>query len=334
MGSQQMRIGVLGGGVMAGVHLANLASSERATVVGFAATAVSTEVEALSMKIEAEHMTVDQLLAPGTLDAVVIATPTDTHAEFACRAMEAGMSVFCEKPVARRQVEGNRLAEVAASTHAKMAIGFDLRYAPEYDAARRHIVDGILGEIATVRLLRVNASPADSKPWYGEPARSGGPLLDMAIHDLDWCRWALGPIRRVYARQSGPAGKEVASIVLRLDCGAIAYVDSSWRDSSFMSELEVCGTEGLYRVSGSGDAGFELVKSVPEAPSSYLPSGVSDLAPSDDPYRMEIEAALAWFAGGPEPRAVLADGLAALAVVTAAEESVRKGIPVEVKETS
>jgi len=319
---------------MAAVHFANLASCERATVVGFAANAVSKEVEILSRRIAAERMTVDQLLAPGILDAVVIATPTDTHADLACRAMDAGMSVFCEKPVARSREEGKRVADVAASTHARVAIGHDLRYAPEYDDARRYIVDGLLGEVATVRMFRVNVSPANVKPWYGEASRSGGPLFDMAIHDLDWCLWALGPVRRVYARQSGPAGKEVASIVLRHECGAIAYVDTSWRDSRLMSGLEVCGTNGLYRVSASSDTGLQVVRSEQEVPASYLPTGVSDVPPCDDPYRMELEAAMAWFDGGPEPRAVLADGLAVLAVVTAAEESIRKGTPVEVRKTT
>jgi predicted dehydrogenase len=117
---------------------------------------------------------------------------------------------------------------------------------------------------------------------------------------------------------------------LRHACGAIAYVDVSWRDLGLVTRLEVCGTDGLYQVDGSSQAGFALCVDS-SLPASYLPGKALDRMPADDPYRLELEAALAWFEGGPEPRAVLSDGLAALQAVAAAEESIRSGSPVEIE---
>jgi predicted dehydrogenase len=325
-----LRVGVLGGGAMAAVHLRTLSSSPYARVVGVAAKTLSTEVLALAELVGAQCTSVDRLLETGGLDAVVIATPTDTHADFACLAAEHHVAVFCEKPLARHPAEGERIANAVAAHGTKVAVGHVLRYFPEYEQARRVVLGGKLGTISTARMFRVNASPATVKGWYAEPSRSGGLLFDLAIHDLDWCRWTLGPVRRVYACQSGESGHEVVSVLLRHTGGAIAYIDASWRDKRLQTGLEICGTAGLYRVGGSTDAGFELSLDVAGAP-SYLPGDAFDSVRADNPYRVELEDALGWFAGGPPPRSVLADGLAALRVAAAAEESIRRARPIEVE---
>lgn len=325
MVSRPLRLGVLGGGTMAAVHLAGLTGSRRAKVALVASLETTPRVERLAQQLEADVVGVDELLADDTLDAVIVATPTDTHAELVCRALETGADVLCEKPLARTPAEGDRVAEAARRRDAKVAVGHVVRYFPEYEAARDEVVSGRLGTIATARLVRLNSSPAALRPWYGELARSGGCLLDMAIHDLDWCLWALGPVRRVYARRSGATGREVASIVCRHVAGTISTVEVSWHDDAFETAIEVCGTDGLYRAEGSMDAGLSLGGDPAEL--SYVPEGGPT---DDDPYVRELAAALDWFAGGPPPRAVLEDGLAALTLAAAAELSAATGEPVEV----
>lgn len=344
--STPRRVGLLGAGTMGGVHAQGLFASDRAVLAAVAPPEVSGEVARLASAAGAATVSVDELLASDRLDAVVVATPTDTHAELACRAMEAGMDVFCEKPVSRTLAEAARMVETSERTGAKVAVGHVVRYFPAYQEARELIRAGTLGTVSTARLRRLNANPARVRAWYGEPRRSGGPVLDMAIHDIDWCLWALGPVERVFARGvDGPTG-DVATVLLRHRGGALSTVETSWRDRTFTTSLEVCGTAGLYRAPepGAVELVVELDEQAPaparaeaaaasddEDGASYLPGQEAEPAP-EDPYRVELEAALAWFAGGPPPLATLGDGVAALQTAEAALLSMRQGRPVGLKD--
>jgi predicted dehydrogenase len=261
----------------------------------------------------------------------VIATPTDSHAAYACRAIEAGVSVFCEKPLARTLAEAERIRDLAERRGAKVAVGHVVRYFPEYAAARELVARGELGTPITARLARHNSSPASLSDWYAEPERSGGVLLDMAIHDVDWCLWAFGPAERVYAVRAGGMGREVASLTIRHRAGTISYIDASWRNPTFATSLEICGTRGFYRVEGSGSAGFALVEERHDDAASYLPPATATPV-QDDPYVLELQAAFEWFRGGEPLPATLADACEAIRVVEAAEESIGSGAPVTLGE--
>lgn len=332
---------------MAGVHARTLLASDLAELRAVAAPEVSGEVARLAEAAGASLWSPDGLLGSGQLDAVVVATPTDTHAELTCRALEAGLHVFCEKPLSRNLDQAHQVRDVSERTGAKVAVGHVVRYFAPYRAARELIRTGQLGTVSTARLRRLNTSPARVRDWYGDPRRSGGAVLDMAIHDIDWCLWALGPVQRVFARGVGMPDGDVATVLLRHRNGALSSVETSWRDRSFTMSLEVCGTAGLYQAPEPGSAAL-VIELDEEAPASYLPPGQSAPAQTGkrdqtdkrhqtepdaaDPYRVELEAALDWFAGGPPPLATLSDGLAALQATEAALISMSQGLPVEVKE--
>lgn len=329
--STRTRVGLLGAGTMGGVHASGIHASERAVLAAVAATEVSAEVAQLASAAGAPVLPVEEILAPGRLDAVVVATPTDTHAELACRAMEAGIDVFCEKPVSRTIAQAAEMVEVSKRTGSKVAVGHVVRYFPAYQTARDLIADGTLGTVSTARLHRLNASPAKVREWYGDPGRSGGAVLDMGIHDIDWCLWALGPVERVFARGVGSPIDEVATILMRHRSGAFSTIETSWRDRTFSTSLELCGTAGLYRVPEPGAAGL-VVELDEDAPASYLPPGQQAEPAPDDPYRVELEAALAWFAGGPPPLATLGEGVAALQAAVAALASMQEGRPIALED--
>lgn len=325
----RIKVGLLGGGAMAQIHAASLCTSRLGQLVAVAADEVSEEVAALAKHAGATTMTVRALVEDSGIDALVIATPTDTHEELACYALKAGLDVFCEKPISRSVEEGVRIAEAAMANSGKVAVGHVVRYFPEYREAKEMIESGTLGRTAMVRLSRLNASPASVRPWYGEESRSGGALTDMGVHDIDWCLWALGPVERVFVRRAGEMGREVVSVMLRHREGTISYLDVSWRDRGFSTSLELCGTDAFYTVEGSSSAGL-LVEHDAVGRASYLPKpALATLPFADDPYRLELEASLEWFGGGKPPLAVLGDGLEALRVVEAAERSVEDGHPVE-----
>jgi predicted dehydrogenase len=325
---EEIRVGLIGQGMLGAVHAASISMIPGCRLVAASkASASAATVRAAAERIIAA----DSVCDPGLVDAVVIATPTDTHAAYACQAIEAGLSVFCEKPLARTLAEAERIRDLAERVGAKVAVGHVVRYFPEYAAARDLVSRGELGIPINARLARLNSSPAGLSAWYSDPVRSGGILLDMAIHDVDWCLWAFGPAERVYAVRAGGNGREVASVTIRHRAGTISYIDASWRHRTFATSLEISGTGGFYRVEGSGSAGFELVDERRGDASSYLPPAAVTPV-QDDPYFLELDAALEWFRGGEPPLTTVADACVAVGVIEAAEESIRRGGPITLGE--
>jgi predicted dehydrogenase len=325
---EEIRVGLIGQGMLGAVHAASMSMLPGCRLVAASKASASSA----TVSAAAERITdADSVCDPGLVDAVVIATPTDTHAAYARQAIEAGLSVFCEKPLARTLAEAEQIGDLAERFGAKVAVGHVVRYFPEYAAARVLVSRGELGTPITARLTRLNSSPAGLSAWYSDSARSGGVLLDMAIHDVDWCLWALGPAERVYAVRAGDMGREVASVTIRHRVGTISYIDASWRHRTFATSLEICGTGGFYRVEGSASAGVELVEEGRGDASSYLPPAAATPV-RDDPYFLELQAALEWFRGGELPLATVADACEAVRVVEAAEESIRGGAPITLGE--
>lgn len=326
----QVRIGVLGAGAMGTMHAAHLAAAvDGVRLAAVAADHMAAPVAEMAARARARLVSVDALFDPSEVDAVVIATPTDTHHEYVTRAVMAGLSVFCEKPLVRTEGEAVRLSGLAESRDVKVAVGHVVRYYPEYAAARELVRRGELGPGLVARLARRNRCPAETTAWYGDFERSGGVLLDMAIHDIDWCLWTFGPADRVYAVGSaaggGGHGAQVVSVMIRHEGGALSCVDASWRDESFSTRLEISGVGGVYSVGGSGDAGFQSVAK--QTAGSYLPTG-ADAPSGEDPYARQLDDAIKWFRGGPPPRATIRDAAEAVRAVAAAQRSIETGQPV------
>jgi len=362
-----MRVGIVGGGAMAAVHARTLLTSARHHLVAVSAPILGTSMTAILSSADIPHVELDELLSEPVLDALVVATPTDTHAEVVRSALARGLAVFCEKPLALDADEARRLAADGAD---RLTVGHVVRYFPEYRAAHDVVSEGRLGSVVRARLVRRNAGPPPGS-WYAEVDRSGGVLTDLGIHDIDWCLWSLGPVARVYARASGPVDRQVATVLLRHRNGALASLDLSWRERSFSTAIEVAGTKGRYRSGPSGAAGFEVVPGPEDAlrpdgpraarredgPSSATTqpaetdgpgvapggSGAGGLGTpevalpatslDDDPYRAELEAALDFLAGGEAPLLDLADAVQAVVVAAAARRSLATGRPVDLEAT-
>lgn len=211
------RLGFLGLGWIGRLRLDALEASGEVDVAGVADPAVSGALDSLD----------DLLELP--LDGVVIATPNALHAEQAIAALEHGVAVFCQKPLARSASEAQEVVDAARAADLLLAVDLSYRHAEAFRVAHDLVRDGALGDVFAVDLVFHNAYGPD-KEWFYDPRLSGGGcLLDLGTHLLDLVLWTLGGEAEVRSsRLVGGAVEEYATAELDVADAAVRLA-CSWR---------------------------------------------------------------------------------------------------------
>ena len=178
----------------------------------------------------------DAMLALG-LDGVVIATPSALHAAQSIRALEAGVAVFCQKPLGRDAAEARAVVEAARKADRLLAVDFSYRHTSGMAAVAELVRSGELGRVFAVDLVFHNAYGPD-KPWFYDRARSGGGcVMDLGVHLVDLAIWSLGADTasdvhaRLFAGGERPAGDAVEdyAVAQMTIGGAAVRLACSWR---------------------------------------------------------------------------------------------------------
>lgn len=168
-------------------------------------------------------------------DAADICLPTYLHREAFAKAIRAGKHVFLEKPVAHTREDLEWMVELAGKAEQKVMVGHVLRYFPEYRKLAERI-DG--GRPASALCSRRAKMPEGTGNWFADRKKSGGVILDLSLHDIDFLRLTLGPVKRIFAQ----ADREhhYALITLRHANGSISRIEGSWRyPGGFTQEIEI-----------------------------------------------------------------------------------------------
>lgn len=229
---------------------------------------IETNLEAASVLAPdaKQAKTFNDLLAHD-LDGVVIATPSALHAEQSIAALERGLAVFCQKPLARN---GREVSEViAAARRANRLLGVDLsyRHVQGLQEIRELVLRGALGQVFAADLVFHNAY-GPGKPWFYDRAQSGGGcLIDLGIHLADAALWILrSPVASISStlfaegRRLPPGAQAIedyASARLLLESGVLVNLSCSWKihaGCDAVIEVSVYGTDGgasLRNIGGS-----------------------------------------------------------------------------------
>src|ERR1700741_1574013 len=198
MTKSKAEIGVafLGVGRMGETHLRNLAgiNGVRVRVVADPILEAAEQGRELAGADRATA-NIDEAILDRAVDAVIIVTPTDTHARLIESAVLAGKAVFSEKPIALDLAETKRVVDLIDQKGAAVQLGFMRRFDPGYAEAKKRIDQGELGRIETFRALSRDTYPPPLKFLL----QSGGSFLDMAVHDLDLARFLVGEVEEVSA---------------------------------------------------------------------------------------------------------------------------------------
>ncbi|MGW5733574.1 MULTISPECIES: Gfo/Idh/MocA family protein [Streptomyces] len=335
MGSMgPLHIGLIGAGGIARAHLPGwLELGARVSVYTVDGSAEKLAAEYARHEVAAVA-SLDDL--PADCTAVDICTPTPTHKELALAAVAAGRHVICEKPLALDAADAEEIATAAEAAGVRLHPAHVVRYFPAYAAMREAVERGDLGDLAVLRFTRGGARPQWA-PWFGDPAQSGGVIMDLMVHDIDIARWIAGDVVRVHAQTRGvehATGDDRAEVVsatavLTHASGAISHVTGLWGlpDQQFRTTFRVAGADGLLRHDSTSVPGYRLTAQGVRAANEGIPSSPM----TESPYLSELrEFAASWADGGPEPRVSARDGIEAVRIAAAAVESSRTGRAIEI----
>ena len=335
-GGEFIGVAVLGAGRMGQTHIRNLAGISDARVVAVADpdTAAAERGRALAradLALADPHAAIH---AKG-VDAVVIVTPTSTHAELIEAAVSAGKAVWSEKPIALDLAETERVVELVGRAGLPVQLGFMRRYDPGYAAAKARIEAGELGRIEQFRAL--------SRDTYPPPVEflhhAGGIFLDMTVHDLDLARFLVGEVEEVNAwaavlaepRFAEANDFDTALAMLRFKDGAMGVVETA-RHSEWGYDI---------RTEVAGATGKVVIEDVQKTPATFSHEfGFHGDHYENFPdrfeaaFRLELEAFIEAVRTGQQPSPGPEDALETLRLALACTRSRQERRPVRLSEVT
>ena len=252
MGKKRVNVGILGAGRIGRVHAETLAFRLREAAPLMIADIDRQTAEEVAARCGiaqvVEHH--EEVLKDPRIDAVLICSPTDTHADLIIQAAEAGKHIFCEKPIDHSLANIDRALAAVAKAGVKLQIGFNRRFDANFARVRKAVESG---EIGIPQLLHiVSRDPAPPPISYIKV--SGGIFLDMTIHDFDMARFLIGDeVEEIYTAagvmvdpEIGKAGDlDTAVILLRFKNGVIGTIDNSRKAVyGYDQRVEILGSNG------------------------------------------------------------------------------------------
>ncbi len=327
-----IRFGILGAGRIGKVHAATIAKSSKAKVV-FIADAMPKAAAELAKSVGAEVASVEDIIKSKNVDAVLIATPTDTHADYIELAARAGKAILCEKPVSLSVARIEKCLKVVEKTKAKLMIGFNRRFDPNFANLEQRIRKGDIGAVELVTVISRDPGP----PPVDYIKRSGGLYRDMMIHDFDMARFLVGEefvvVQALGAslvdKEIGKAGDvDTASVQMQTASGKICVITNSRRATyGYDQRMEVHGAKGMLRAGNVHNTTVELANA-----SGVLGDPVLNFFTEryGDAYANEVNSFIDGIAKGVSARPNGHDGLQAQKLADAATKSWSTGKPVKV----
>ncbi len=334
---KQLNIGIIGAGRIGKVHMQSITYNVPTAKVLGITDVFKDGLQELADKYGIEKVYADykEMLADKDIDAVLVCSSTDTHADISIEAAKAGKHVFCEKPVDLTPEKVKAVIDAVAEAGVKLQVGFNRRFDHNFAHVRSLINEGKVGNLELIKITSRDPEP----PPAEYAAVSGGMFLDMTIHDFDMARFLAGSdVTEVYASATclvdpaiGEAGDvDTAIINLKFENGALGVIDNSRRAAyGYDQRIEVFGSLGAAMASNDTPTNVTVMN--------------GDGVTTDKPLYFFLERYMQSFRDEmvqfvdavlndkPTPTTGL-DGLNSILVALAAKKSVKEGRPVKISE--
>jgi len=325
-----MKVGLLGAGRIGQVHAKSIISNPRSELVAMSDIFVDAAIR-LAATYGCESRTTEEILNDPAIDAVLIATSTDTHADLIEKAVAAGKAVLCEKPVDLDLERARACLKAIEDSDRPVMVGFNRRFDPNFATLKKQFDEGGIGKGELLTVTSFDPAP----PPVAYVKVSGGLYRDMAIHDFDMVCWIFGeaPVSVTAIGSSivdddiGAAGDvDTAVVVLKFEDGRIAVIKNSRRAVyGYDQRIELLGSEGLLSANNVLENTVEHISvygAVSAKPEYFF------LERYMRAYEAEWAAFLESVEDGKPVPVSLADGVLALAVAEAATKSSQSGLTV------
>jgi len=337
---QTLKFCLVGAGRAGMVHAKNIAFNLKNAELTALVDSEPSVLEQRGHELEVKNLfrELDDALGSSLFDAVVIVTPTFTHREIAVKAAQANKHVFCEKPMCVHVEEARDMIDAAQKNGVKLQIGFMRRFDPPFVHAKEVVDSGELGEVMIIK--SIGRGPGLPPPWTYDVSASNGLLGEVNSHDFDSTRWIVGgEYRRIYAeamnkkvpklRDEYPGFYDNVVCTVRFDNEVLGTIDGTCpADYGYDARTEIVLKKGLICI---GEIRGEAYMSC--GANGVITQGVwrSWRNRFKDAYLDEMRSFIDAVQNDEKTKVTGNDGLAAVEAVVAANESIRRGSPVEIK---
>lgn len=334
---ESLGIGLIGCGRAGMVHARNFAGRIPGARLSIVVDSSRETAAAAARELDVGEYTTDiaRALSHASVQAVVVATPTVLHRDIVVAAARAGRHVLCEKPMAMTVAECQEMIQAAEGAGITLQIAFMRRFDASFLSAREAVSAGRIGDVVLVKSL--SRGPSVPKPWMFDLSRSNGTLAEVNSHDIDTLRWfAESEIAEVYAmggnyrspqaREDHPDYCDNVVVAARFQNGMQGLIDGAAAVAyGYDARVEVLGTRGVLFV---GELAEGSVMSCTAGEGLGRPTVKSWQHLFREAYEAEDRHFVECIRAGSPPRVGGRDGMMAVSVVSAGNESMRTGRPV------
>lgn len=327
-----VNVGIIGCGGMGKLHSRSLKAIEGVRI------AAACDIDEQALKAYSDEFApsrtytdLTELVKDPGVDAVVICLPTFLHKPAVLAAAAAGKQVFCEKPIALSEADAQAMIDACAKADVILMLGFVRRFDNDWGTFKRLIEEGAIGRPVVWRHFMAGGGPHNS--WFTEADKGGGPIIDGAIHDLDFANWLFGPMAwcQGSVRHFRTTSWDTATVTIGYEGGDELVLSWCWGLPA--------GAVGLHGQDAIGPGGTILFPhSVPkdrlpddvplDEKGVYLLDTGADKKPvlfdKHDMFLVEMEHFIDCCASGKKPVVTGEDGLKAIRVALMALETARK----------
>ena len=280
--------------------------------------------------IKRQYANLDALIAAGGIDAVIVGTPNALHAEQAIAALDAGIHVLLEKPMAMNAVEARAILAASESSSGLLQVAHCLRFIPDLAALRDLISAGAIGDIVRTNGYGVHAGWGPDG-WFTQRALAGGgALADMGLHAIDAARFVLGDPapRSVFARMGSYYGdydvEDTGLVVIVWANGVYSTVEFGWRQphgEAVVGSTHFYGREGYARLFPTGLTPMDAARDLAALPAANIADLDEVFA---EMYRAQLQHFVDCIRSGSQPSPGAREGYEIMRIVDAAYESARR----------
>ena len=334
---KQLNIGIIGAGRIGKVHMESITYNVPTAKVLGITDVFKDGLQDLADKYGIEKVYEDykEMLADSEIDAVLVCSSTDTHADISIEAAKAGKHIFCEKPVDLTPEKVQAVIDAVDEAGVKLQVGFNRRFDHNFAHVRSLINDGKVGDLELIKIT--SRDPAPPPAEYA--AVSGGIFLDMTIHDFDMARFLAGcDVTEVYANATclvdpaiGEAGDvDTAIINLKFENGALGVIDNSRRAAyGYDQRIEVFGSLGAAMAANDTPTNVTVMNAEGVTTDKPLYFFLERYMQS---FRDEMIQFVDAVINDKATPTTGIDGLNSILVALAAKKSVKEGRPVKISE--